>query len=226
MPLSNYLPTSAVAKPGVCTSTTRPASPYDGQVIWETDTEKTLVWNGSAWVYLSTSTANPVGLELIKSQTATSGTSVQVDDVFSSTYENYKIVISDARTSSSLAGIALKLKNSSGVSSTSYYWAFVYVQGYGTNTVLANSGANSASWDFGSVITTIPGGSTVDLFSPFLARETSFASCPTDVRTGGRPPAQASGFHNSATSYTGVEISSGSGVSFANINIRVYGYRN
>ena len=57
MGLSNYLPTSAIAKPGVCTSSTRPASPYDGQVIYETDTDKTLVWNGSAWLEVSSVTA-------------------------------------------------------------------------------------------------------------------------------------------------------------------------
>jgi hypothetical protein len=37
-------------KPGVCTSTTRPASPYDGQMIYETDTDRVLIWNNSAWV--------------------------------------------------------------------------------------------------------------------------------------------------------------------------------
>ena len=40
-------------KPGVCTSSTRPASPYDGQVIYETDTNRSLVWNGSSWDILS-----------------------------------------------------------------------------------------------------------------------------------------------------------------------------
>jgi hypothetical protein len=50
MPLSNYLAPSAIAKPGVCTSSTRPASPYEGQFIYETDTDKTFVWNGSTWV--------------------------------------------------------------------------------------------------------------------------------------------------------------------------------
>jgi hypothetical protein len=37
-------------RPGVCTSTTRPTAPYEGQTIYETDTDKTLFWNGSAWV--------------------------------------------------------------------------------------------------------------------------------------------------------------------------------
>lgn len=36
-------------QPGVCTSTTRPVSPFEGQYIYETDTDKTLFWNGSAW---------------------------------------------------------------------------------------------------------------------------------------------------------------------------------
>ena len=37
---------------GVCTSTTRPASPFDGQVIYETDTDRAMVWNGTSWVVL------------------------------------------------------------------------------------------------------------------------------------------------------------------------------
>ena len=50
MPLSTVLGAQSLIKPGVCTSSTRPASPYDGQMIYETDTDKTLVWNGTAWV--------------------------------------------------------------------------------------------------------------------------------------------------------------------------------
>lgn len=36
-------------KPGVCTSSTRPASPFIGQTIYETDTTSLKIWNGSAW---------------------------------------------------------------------------------------------------------------------------------------------------------------------------------
>jgi microcystin-dependent protein len=34
----------------VCTSATRPAGPDTGRMIYETDTAKLLIWNGSAWV--------------------------------------------------------------------------------------------------------------------------------------------------------------------------------
>jgi hypothetical protein len=57
MPLSNYLPSSRVLTPGVCTSTTRPASPYEGQAIYETDTDMMAIWNGSAWRYIASTTA-------------------------------------------------------------------------------------------------------------------------------------------------------------------------
>jgi hypothetical protein len=39
----------ATTQNGVCTSSTRPASPYVGQMIFETDTSLLKVWLGSAW---------------------------------------------------------------------------------------------------------------------------------------------------------------------------------
>lgn len=92
MGLSSQLAPSAIAKPGVCTSSTRPASPYEGQVIYETDTDKTLVWNGSAWVYLSTGTANPPGLEFIAQTTYSASSAVNLDNCFGASFDNYLIV--------------------------------------------------------------------------------------------------------------------------------------
>ena len=45
----------------VCTSTTRPSTPFHGQAIYETDTKKEYTYNGSAWVQTnSTSTTSGV----------------------------------------------------------------------------------------------------------------------------------------------------------------------
>jgi hypothetical protein len=49
MAISGVTGAQSVIRPGVCTSATRPASPYDGQMIYETDTDKVLVYNGTAW---------------------------------------------------------------------------------------------------------------------------------------------------------------------------------
>lgn len=40
-------------KPGVVTSSNRPANPYDGMMIYETDTNLVRIWNGTAWKTLS-----------------------------------------------------------------------------------------------------------------------------------------------------------------------------
>jgi hypothetical protein len=50
MPLSSVVGAQSIVKPGVCTSSTRPASPFEGQMIYETDTDAVKVWDGSAWV--------------------------------------------------------------------------------------------------------------------------------------------------------------------------------
>ena len=40
-------------KPGVCTSSTRPSGPYEGQMIYTTDLDTLELWNGSAWKVIS-----------------------------------------------------------------------------------------------------------------------------------------------------------------------------
>ena len=75
MGLSTSLP-NAVVQPGVCTSTTRPSSPYKGQTIYETDTGRLLVYYGvtTGW---QLPWGQPWGLITSATQTAyltTSGT--------------------------------------------------------------------------------------------------------------------------------------------------------
>lgn len=53
MPLSSVLGAQSLVRPGVCTSSTRPASPFEGQVIYETDTDKIMSYSGSAWQFVS-----------------------------------------------------------------------------------------------------------------------------------------------------------------------------
>lgn len=77
MGLSQQIGASSLSKPGVCTSSTRPATPYEGQMIYETDTDKVLVWNGSAW-YANWNTAwGLVG----SAYTTTSDTSITAEEV-------------------------------------------------------------------------------------------------------------------------------------------------
>ena len=53
MTISNM---SSGLRPGVCTYGTRPTSPYEGQMIYETDTDMVALWNGTAWRYIAATT--------------------------------------------------------------------------------------------------------------------------------------------------------------------------
>lgn len=175
MGLSSYLPTSAIAKPGVCTSSTRPASPYDGQVIYETDTDKTLVWNGSAWVYLSTSASGDVGLvKVIPTSvtggsvstdgvvTVTSGSSLVINGVFTAGFKNYRILCSDLTTNGS-AAIPIQLTKSGTAAQTSYYLQRLYVQ---NATAGGGSSTNATSWNFAYQYPSTAQFVIVDIFNP------------------------------------------------------------
>jgi hypothetical protein len=55
MAISSALGTGSLT-PGVCTSTTRPTAPFEGQMIYETDTDMVAIWNGTAWRYIAATT--------------------------------------------------------------------------------------------------------------------------------------------------------------------------
>jgi len=73
MAISNL---SSGFRPGVCTSTTRPTAPYEGQMVYETDTDMVALWNGSAWRYIAATT--PTNGTVL--QVATGSTSTQVNN--------------------------------------------------------------------------------------------------------------------------------------------------
>lgn len=81
MPFSSVLGASSVIKPGVCTSSTRPTVPYEGQLIYETDTDLVLAYNGSSWRAVSNAIATNGGILQIVSTTKT--------DTFTSTSGTY-----------------------------------------------------------------------------------------------------------------------------------------
>jgi hypothetical protein len=57
---------------GVCTSSTRPSAPYEGQMIYETDTDMVALWNGSAWRYIAATTpTNGTVLQIVEGSTTT-----------------------------------------------------------------------------------------------------------------------------------------------------------
>lgn len=89
---------ASMVKWGVCTSSTRPASPYHGQHIYETDTNLQYVWNSTAWVNNYASSASPALTGTPTAPTATAGTNTTqlATTAFVTTADNLKANLSGA----------------------------------------------------------------------------------------------------------------------------------
>lgn len=217
MPFTSVTGASSVIKPGVVTSSTRPSAPYVGQLIFETDTNRLAVYNGSSWIMLADSDTPP-GLELVKTQTIGSAvSSVTVTNAFSSTYDTYKITISGGSTSATC-----NWRFQLGSTTSGYYFSGRYNDYSGAGTGITQ-GANAASWVVGAGSTN---GShlNMEVMNPNNADETSFQAILPDILTIGSQNITA-GFLNNTTQYTDFTLFPSTGTATGG-TIRIYGYRN
>jgi hypothetical protein len=188
-------------------------------VIYETDTNRVLVYDNAAWIDPSTGKTERSGLAFIKSDSITSGNSKEITDVFSSNYANYQIVLSELK----LSGAANVLMRMGTTSTGVYYWAGIQ-RTYGGVTN-AEQGSAASSWIVGIVGTTGNASSgIIHLVSPQIAQPTTFNCLGQDTRTDGSGARAYSGFINNTTQYTSFTLIGDSSTTFSSCNIRVYGY--
>jgi len=76
---SNAYDIDAAVGPADVTSRTRPAVPWNGQIIHETDTDTTLVWDGTAWVETGTAVEDLDDLGDVDITTPTAGQKLVFD---------------------------------------------------------------------------------------------------------------------------------------------------
>jgi hypothetical protein len=157
------------------------------------------------------------GLVFIKSQ-AVSGTptTLTISNVFSSTYDNYKILFNGSSTGNGSIGLRL------GASVTGYYGFLVYGD-QGSNTVQGVYRNNITQFDYagGSAGNGLPSTVNCELMNPFAASYTKMISgIYQDSSSYGTMQAE----HRVSTSYTDATIVVGSGT-FTTGTLIVYGYR-
>jgi hypothetical protein len=169
---------------------------------------------------LTAAAMDSIGLWLVKSQTiGTSVASVTVSDVFSSTYDNYRIIISGGANSSD-AGSNVQL----GASTTAYYSAQGFIT-YSADGIGYLRNNNAASWT--NIGSGFANGLALDitLFNPGIAKYTGLAiNSRIDYRTNGAA-SFGGGVHAVATAYTGFTFAAGAGTMTGG-TVRVYGFRN
>lgn len=115
MPLSTVLGAQSLVQPGVCTTATRPASPYTGQAIYDTTLSQTLTYNGTAWVSTG-------GLVFLAGASFSAAASASLPaNTFSATYTNYKLVVHVSATDTTRE-MWVRLRSSGADDSTANYY--------------------------------------------------------------------------------------------------------
>lgn len=208
------------------------ASPTDGMVSYLKDSDMVEIYNGSAWtryggglvpvspssVAVAGGTATVSTLGVVEFTGAT--TSISLNGVFTSAYENYRILFRVDTASSGGSNANTRLR-ASGTDATgaNYDRQAVYVLSTNAPAVTASNGATS--WGIGDHSTT-GNHAILDIFRPALATSTSvtysasgFVSGASIVNLGGLR-------HNLATAYDGITFTCSSGTFTG--KAQVFGY--
>jgi hypothetical protein len=176
------------------------------------DTDALQFWNGSAWV-------SPFGATLLATSTFTTSASPAIDNVFTSQFENYKIIFD---ISSSSTGLELRLRLRAGGSpeSTSVYENGLIGVGVADSVAFNSTDSASASYfAIGTTSNTNIAAGELNFFSPQLSKRTR----ATGLVTG--KSLNLGGYETTVTtSFDGFEIFPNTGTITG--TIRVYGWRN
>lgn len=199
----------------------------EGVMMFQKDSNELKICDGASWISVL-DTDNPPGLDLIYSNALTvsgaAGTETFINNLFSSKYENYKIIINIASASVG-DWLRMRLQNAGTSSSTLYYTQQAYLDSNTAAGAWAGDGeVNSGSWRVGfpPASSTTADVCSIDLMAPFIARQTTLTG---HMIQDARYMRIMMGSHRVATSYSGLAFTTLNGGTLVN-NIRVYGYRN
>jgi hypothetical protein len=191
----------------------------EGQFAFLEDTDTTQYYDGASWKAVGVAP----GLVLVATATASAVASVSIDNCFTSTYENYRII--GAFTASTGSGnVTMKLRASSTDTSANYTSQLLQASSTTVSTALNAEGTDE--WYVVSFNTTGKTSSfSMDVYRPQTAQITAMTSSGLWVDVSGTIGLQTVvGRQSDATQFDGFTIL------FTSTNItgtiRVYGYRN
>lgn len=226
MGLSNYIPSSRISQSGVCTSSTRPATPYEGQMIYETDTNRVLVYDASAWVMIA-DTDSPPGMQLVGVKTFTNESAPILSNVFTSEFQDYKIVIDAYSTDAANRYCHFRLTSGGTPATTGYYSKSVWWSMSTGGSTPSDADQRTDRFCLGPIGYTASQAmiATIDIGRPALAEHTTMTgSLSGAYYTVYFGMAICGGAHTTNSAYDGIQLfTTGGNVTGS---IRVYGYRN
>jgi hypothetical protein len=189
----------------------------EGMVSYLTDTDKVEAYNGTNWV--SVAPTSTQGLTLINTTSFSAVSSQSFNDVFSTTYDNYRILLNVTATGA--ADLAIRMRVSGADDSTSNYQRQKLE--VDSTTVSGTKATNQTSSRISDINSVDPNALIIlEVMSPFLTRPTMFLT--TNSHRSGTTNFLSiySGAHNVSTSYTGFTIITNT--STVTGTLSVYGY--
>jgi hypothetical protein len=169
----------------------------EGQFAYIEATNATQFYDGAAWQVANGGLVRVGGGAL-------SGSSVAFTNVFSATYDNYLVVVSDLSAAGAFWMTVQLGATTSGYYSSSNFAVYSAVSTF-NEVVYGNANGGAGAFLLGN---------------PFLAKNTTCQSIGTPMVTGGAGNL-FSGFLNNTTSYTGFTVA---GSTFTGGSVNIYGY--
>ena len=187
-------------------------SPTDGQYSYLQDTNATEYYNGSAWVAAGVAP----GLVHINTTTFSAVSSVSLNEIFSSAYQNYQIILTGQGSVYASTNFRLRVAGTDNSTASSYLIQRLAASG---TTVSALEATNTYA-EFAELQTN-PTAAVMNIFNPAVATPTN-AMTQTIVYQ--RPILIYGATHTQSVAYDGITIYTLSGTITG--TIRVYGYKN
>ena len=189
----------------------------EGQLCYLEDSNVVQYYDGSSFATVGPSTAS--GLTFISGATFTASSAVIVNDVFSATYKNYKIIVQGTQSSTTATAINMRMRVAGADNTTNNYF-------YSYNTVDASSvegnvGAGSQTlWIAGFMG---DGSAMLDITitNPNTAARFSFVSLFASAGTLFGLTGRHGGTFNAATAFDGFSLTPAAGTMTG--TYRVYG---
>jgi hypothetical protein len=195
-----------------------PTSPTVGQLF--TEAGRSWVWTGSSWDAPTTNNALqiPFGMTLLANLSFSSQATLTFANVFSATYEHYRLIYRLSGTSNTSVTARMMTGTTPTSGGTDYTWS----RGFWTGTSgFSNNGGSigAANFTIASLSTGGPATGYVDIYQPFLSLATMFNGMSQYATLGELLVAR----HSLSNSYTGLQLDGPAGSMTG--SIQIYGYR-
>jgi hypothetical protein len=189
-------------------------TPVEGMYTHLEDVDRLEFWNGSAW-------RSPFGLTLVNTTTFTAQNAFNIDNVFTTAYDNYKVIFTLTHSGSSGFYVQLRAGGST-VAGSDYKYQTVRVTG--TSVSGLSSTATSAWPSFNSNGAARNANITMNIYDPARAIQTlmDWSAWTWD---GSQFGGMAWGFEGNNLARDGLRITTDATFTLTG-TVRIYGYRN